>query len=134
MTLSTHLHFNGQCREAFEFYAKIFGGRIESMTAFAGSPAESMVPAEYRDKILHASMAIGGDVLMGADPPPDRYQAPQGFSVSVQLKGVAEGERIFRARAEGGAIGMPFSKTFWSPGFGMCKDRFGIPWMVNCVD
>ena len=52
--------------------------------------------------------------------------------MSLHLKDIAEGERIFNALAENGNVTMPFQKTFWSPGFGMCVDRFGIPWMVNC--
>jgi PhnB protein len=62
---------------------------------------------------------------------PGHYEKPQGFSVSIQLKDPVDGERIFNAFAEGGTVVMPFSKTFWSPGFGMCVDQFGIPWMVN---
>jgi PhnB protein len=50
----------------------------------------------------------------------------------LHLKDIAEGERIFNALTEGGTLQMPFEKTFWSPGFGMCIDQFGIPWMVNC--
>jgi PhnB protein len=52
--------------------------------------------------------------------------------VSLSLNDVARGERIFNALAENGSVTMPFQKTFWSPGFGMCVDRFGIPWIVNC--
>jgi PhnB protein len=51
--------------------------------------------------------------------------------VSIHVKDLAEGERIFKALAENGTVTMPFEKTFWSPGFGMCVDQFGIPWMVN---
>ena len=77
-------------------------------------------------------MTVGDNVLMASDAPPDHYQQPKGFSVSIQLKDVAEAERIFNALAENGKLTMPFEATFWSPGFGMCVDRFGIPWMVNC--
>jgi PhnB protein len=77
-------------------------------------------------------MTVGDQVLMASDAPPGHYHQPQGFSVSIQVKDVAQGERIFNALAEGGNVMMPFQKTFWSPGFGMLKDRFGIPWQVNC--
>jgi PhnB protein len=69
---------------------------------------------------------------MGADSPPGSYQKPTGMNVSLHLKDTAEGERIFKALAENGTMIMPFEKTFWSPGFGMCVDQFGIPWMINC--
>ena len=131
MQLNPYLLFNGQCEAAFKFYEQVLGGKIEGMLAHAGTPAEEHVPAEWRDKILHARMTVGDNVLMASDAPPDHYQQPKGFSVSIQLKDVAEAERIFNALAENGKLTMPFEATFWSPGFGMCVDRFGIPWMVN---
>jgi PhnB protein len=69
---------------------------------------------------------------MGADVPAEHYKQPQGINVSLHLQDVDEGKGTFNALAEGGTVVMPFAKTFWSPGFGMCVDRFGIPWMVNC--
>ena len=131
MQLSSYLLFNGECEAAFKFYEQTLGGKMEGMMKYAGSPAEQQVPAEGRDKILHARMTVGDSALMASDAPPGRYEKPRGFSVSIQLKDKADGERIFNALAEGGSVQMPFQKTFWSPGFGMCTDRFGIPWMVN---
>ncbi len=133
MQLSSYLLFNGQCEAAFKFYEQVLGGKIEGMMTHAGTPAEEHVPAEWRDKILHARMTVGESVLLASDAPPGRYDQPKGFSVSIQLKNVAEGERIFNALAENGTVQMPFQATFWSPGFGMCVDRFDIPWMVNCL-
>lgn len=131
MQLSIHLGFDGQCQEAFQFYEKVLGGKITFMQAYGGSPAEQMVPPEYGGKILHASLVVDGQVLMGADAPPDRHAAPHGFSVSIQVKDPADTERIYNALAEGGKVQMPLQTTFWSPKFGMCIDRFGIPWMIN---
>jgi len=131
MRLSPYLLFNGDCEEAFKFYAEVLGGKIDGIMKNAGSPAEEHVPAEWRDKVLHAHMTFGDSALMASDAPPGRYSKPQGFSVSIQLKDRAEGEGFFKALSEGGSVTMPFEKTFWSPGFGMCTDRFGIPWMVN---
>jgi PhnB protein len=132
MQLNPYLLFNGQCEAAFKFYAETLGGKIESMLTHAGTPAEEHVPAEWRDKIMHARLTVGDQVLLASDAPPGRYEQPKGFSVSIQLKDKANGERIFKALADGGTIQMPFEKTFWASGFGMCVDRFGIPWMVNC--
>jgi len=131
MEFSTYLFFNGQCADAFKFYEKCLGGKVEAMT-YAGSPAEKDIPAEWRDKIMHARLAVGDEVLMGSDAPPAHYKKPQGFSVSVSVKDVADGERIFKDLSEGGTVQMPFTPTFWAAGFGMCVDRFGIAWMVNC--
>jgi len=68
---------------------------------------------------------------MCADSPPGNYEKPGGMSVSLHIKDADEGQRIFKALSENGNVTMPFDKTFWSPGFGMCVDQFGIPWMVN---
>jgi PhnB protein len=133
MQLSSYLLFNGQCEAAFKFYEQALGGKIEGMMTHAGTPADEHVPAEWRYKNLHARMTAGESVLLASDAPPGRYDQPKGFSVSIQLKNVAEGERIFNALAENGTVQMPFQATFWSPGFGMCVDQFDIPWMVNCL-
>ncbi|MGZ5095601.1 MAG: VOC family protein, partial [Burkholderiales bacterium] len=105
---------------------------IDAMMTHAGTPAEAHVPPEWRNKIIHARLVVGDEVLMGSDAPPDRFQKPQGFSVSIQINKPADAERIFKALAENGTVQMPFEQTFWAFRFGMCVDRFGIPWMVNC--
>ncbi len=134
MQLSQYLLFNGECEAAFKFYERILDGKMEGMMTYAGSPAAEQVPEEWRGKILHARMTVGNTALMASDAPPERYEKPQGFSVAIHLKDAADGERVFNALNEGGTVKMPFGKTFWSPGFGMCVDRFGIPWMVNSGD
>ena len=132
MQLNPYLMFNGQCEAAFKFYEKSLGGRIEAMMNHGDSPVAQQVSPEWRSKIMHARMVVGGTVLMGMDAPPDRYQEPKGFSVSIGVQDPAEAERVFRELAESGKVQMPIQKTFWSPRFGMVVDRFGIPWMVNC--
>jgi PhnB protein len=132
MKLCPYLNFNGQCAEAFAIYAKCFGGTITFTQKFGESPMKDQVPADWHDKIMHTTLTIGDHVLFGADAPPAHYARPQGIQVSISIGDAAEGERIFKALAENGTIAMPFEKTFWSKGFGMVVDRFGIPWMVNC--
>ncbi len=132
MQLNPYLYFNGQCQAAFKFYKQVLSGKIEAIMSHAGTPAEEHVPANWRDKVLHARMTVGDTVLMASDAPPDHYEKPQGFSVTVQIKDPVEAERIFNALAENGSVQMPFQETFWATRFGMCVDRFGIPWMVNC--
>lgn len=132
MRLNPYLLFNGQCEAAFKFYEQCLGGKIEAMLTHAGTPAEEHVPSEWRNKILHARLVMGDDVLMGSDAPPGRFEKPKGFSVSLQIKDPTDGERIFNALAENGTVQMPFQQTFWAVRFGMVVDRFGIPWMINC--
>jgi PhnB protein len=132
MRVNPYLHFNSQCEAAFKFYEKCLGGKIEAMIPHEGTPAAEHVPAEWRSKIMHACLVMDDQVLMGCDAPPDHFQKPQGFSVSLHIKKPAEAERIFGTLAEDGRVTMPIQETFWAERFGMVVDRFGIPWMVNC--
>jgi len=134
MQIATYLNFNGNCEAAFKFYAKTLGGKITMMMTQGQSPMGDTVPTEMKSKIMHASLEMpGGGNLMGADHPQGKKVQPTGFCVSIQLKDVAEAERLFKGLSDGGTVQMDFQKTFWSPGFGMCTDKFGIPWMVNCA-
>lgn len=133
MQINSYLLFTGQCEEAFKFYEKLLGGKIDVMMTHAGTPAESQVPPEWQQKILHVRMTTPGGVLMGSDAPPGRQAKPQGFSVSVSVDEPAEADRIYNALADGAtAVSMPIQETFWARRFGMLTDRFGIPWMINC--
>ena len=132
MQLHPYLSFDGTCAEALKFYEKVLGGKVTFKQTWGESPMADQVPAETHDKIIHASMDLAGSTLLCSDAPPDRYETPKGIGVTLGLKSAAEGERIFNALSEGGKTDMPFQATYWSPGFGMCRDRFGIPWMVNC--
>jgi PhnB protein len=132
MKLLAHLHFKGNCREAFEYYAALFGGEIVFAMTYGEMPDAQDTPAAIRDRIVHARVDLGGEFLLGTDPPDDRYQAPQGFNVMALVETPGEAERVFNRLAEGGRVVMPFGQTFWAYRFGMCNDRFGIPWMINC--
>jgi PhnB protein len=134
MQLNPYLFFNGQCEAAFKFYAELLGGKILAMMTHAGTPAENQVPPEWREKIIHARMVIGEQLLMGSDAPPGHFHQPQGFSVSLMVDEPEDAERIFHTLAENGTVKMPLQKTFWAIRFGMLVDRFGIPWMVNCEE
>lgn len=132
MQLDPYLHFNGNCEAAFKFYAECLGGKIEMMMPHAGTPAEAQTPPEWRNKIMHARMTVGDNVLMASDVPPEHYKEPTGFSVSINVKEPAEAERVFQALSENGKVTMPIAETFWAVRFGMLVDQFDIPWMVNC--
>ena len=85
MQLNPHLSFNGQCEEAFKLYQQCLGGNIQIMMKHGDSPIADQVPSVWRDKILHATLIVGETALMGADVPPDRYEEPRGFSVTIQI-------------------------------------------------
>lgn len=131
MDTNIYIHFNGNCEEAFQFYEKVLGAKIQNVFRFAGSPMDGQIPEEWKNKVMHARLTIGDKTIMGSDAPPGRYTKPSGFSINIDSKDVAEAERVFNALAEGGQVHMPFAETFWAKRFGMLIDKFEIPWMVN---
>lgn len=136
MQLNAYLLFNGNCEEAFKFYERCFGGKVDPILTYEGTPTAEHVPAEWRKKVMHARLVVDGQTLFGSDAPPTApggsYEKPKGFCVSLQTKDPAEAEQIFGALAEKGQVRMPIQETFWAARFGMCVDRFEIPWMINC--
>ncbi len=132
MRLSTHLSFDGTCREAFGFYERVLGGSILTMLTYRDSPMADQVPPDCGDRIIHATLKLGGFELMGADALPGRFEPQRGFQVVLQPEDPDEARRIFDLFAEGGEVMLPLQKTFWSPCFGALADRFGVPWEISC--
>jgi PhnB protein len=131
MQLNPYLTFSGQCESSVQIL-KVLGGKIEAMHSHAGSPMEDQVPPQWRSKIMHASLNVDGNLLMGSDAPPDRYEQMKGFTVTLGVNDPSEAERVFKALSENGTAQMPIQKTFWAARFGMLVDQFGTPWMINC--
>ena len=129
--VNAYIFFNGNCAEAMGFYEKALGGKLR-MIAGRDMPAANVPPGQ-EDAVMHARLDLDdGGVLMASDwMSPDPYPGMTGFRVSLSYPSVADANRIFDALAAGGAIQLPFQKTFWSPGFGMLTDRYGTPWMVG---
>jgi len=132
MKLNTYLHFNGNCEEALNFYAKALGAKIVMMLRYDEAPVQCETAKDQLKKIMHGRITIGDNVIMASDAPPGRVGAPAGFSININVDTPEEAERLFNALSEKAEIGMPFGETFWAKGFGMLKDQFGVPWMVNC--
>jgi PhnB protein len=132
MQMNPYLSFKGDCEAAFRFYERCLGGQLGAIFRYAGSPMADQAPAGWADKIMHGSVTIGNQVLMGADVAPEGYEQPKGFSLSLQMTNTTEAERIFPELAQDGKVVLPLAKTFWAARFGMVVDRFGIPWMINC--
>ena len=134
MQMNPYLSFSGQCEAAFTCYERCFGGQLGAIFRYAGSPMASQVPEDWQDKVMHGSLTVGGQVLMGGDVVPAAYEAPKGFSLSLQITSTSEAERIFHELAKEGRVTVPLEKTFWAARFGMVVDRFGIPWLINCEE
>lgn len=138
MKIVTSLSFRGQCREAFEFYARVLGGNITAAMPYGDAPPDMPISdPKYRDWLMHCWLEVGDQALMGADM--DTAWAPNidkprnGFDVTLHTPDVAQARTWFDTLGEGGKVTMPFAETFWSPGFGGLVDRFGVPWMINAI-
>jgi PhnB protein len=131
--IQPYLFFNGRCEQAVEFYRQALGAELEMMMRFKDSPEPpppGAVPAGFEDKILHCSLRVGATTLMASDGCAADAAGFEGFSLSLSVASEAEADRVFAALANGGKVTMPLEKTFWSPRFGMVKDRFGVGWMI----
>ena len=130
--LNPYLSFRDNAREAMDFYHAVFGGELTRSTF--GEFGMSEDPA-LKDKIMHAMLTTpSGFTLMAADTPPGMDHEP-GDAYSVSLSGDAASADELRGYwdmlAEGGQVRVPLEKAPWGDTFGMCTDRFGVPWMVN---
>jgi PhnB protein len=132
MQMNPYLSFNGQCEAAIKFYVQCHGGQLGAIFRYAGTPFADQVPADWQDKVMHGSVTVGEQLLAGADVATERYEAPKGFSLSLQMKDPAEAERIFHELGKDGKVTVPLEKTFWAERFGAVVDRFGIQWLINC--
>ncbi|MBC9251428.1 hypothetical protein A9179_14245 [Pseudomonas alcaligenes] len=139
MKIHAYLFFDGQCAEAMNFYAQSLGGELNLMRFSDNPEGCGDLPAEYRERILHACLMVGDEVLMASDSMPgqgcdgaDEGSGIKGCSMSLQVHSIKEAERVYNALAAGGQARMPLQQTFWAVRFGMLVDRFGVSWMVNC--
>lgn len=132
MQANTYLYFTGNCEEAFKFYEQAVGAKILVLMPYAGTPAESQGPADWKNKIIHGRLQLGDTVLFGSDGSPDNTSQPGGFSICLRGDTIEEAERIYNALKDGGNVVMPLEETFFAHRFGMLKDKFGTPWMVIC--
>ncbi len=133
MPTHPYLHFQGQCAEALTAYAAIFGGTNLQMMRYADGPT---APEAFKasPNIMHGQVTLGDGTLMASDYPPGMEGSAQsGFSIMQAAPDAATGQRWFDALSEGGQVIEAFKKTFFSPGFGMVRDRFGTPWIISAM-
>ena len=129
MKLNTYLNYGGNCGEAFRFYEKELGGKINMFMTHAQSPLQNVAP-ELKDTVLYASITIGDTVLMASDVASGRFQPMRSAYPCLSVDSDAEADRIYRLLIEGGEIFMPIQETFFATRFGQLRDRFGTSWMI----
>ena len=135
MTLSAYLNFDGNCREAFEFYRSVFGGEFDIIETFRNAPGDMELPENELDNIMHVSFPVGSSVLMGSDVPSIfGVSVKQGnnFWISFSATSREQSDAVFGKLSDGGSVSMPMQEMFWSSYFGACTDKFGVNWQINC--
>ena len=131
MNITFHIHFNGQCQEAFEFYEEALNAKIGTMLRFGDSPAAETVAIEWHNKIVHGNINLNGVEISGDDIPDEQSEPPKGFYILLGIDNESETTSVFNRLSENGTIIMPLQKTFWSTNYGIVIDQFGIQWKIN---
>lgn len=131
--LSPYLSYNGNCTEAMNFYAKLFGAQLQALITYDQMPPEMGPCAAGAEKlVMHAHLVHPGFSIMAGDTPPGMSFEPiKGAMMAITFDEAAEAERVFKALSQGGNVTMPLAETFWAKTFGMVTDRFGTPWGIN---
>lgn len=126
--IKPYLSFNGNCKDAIDFYTACLGGTVLFSQTYGDSPmdAEGM-----SDKIMHTSIQIGDSVIMACDSP-GGYTPGNNISLALGTEDVAKAEKMFHNMSDGGTVLMPMQETFWAERFGMLTDKFGVNWLFNC--
>jgi PhnB protein len=127
MRVDIYLNYPGTCEEAFKFYEQHLKGALGPVSRHSQAPNPN-IPADWKDKILHARIQIGNVTLMGADIP--NAQPMRSAYVTLTVDSVEEAERLYTVLGEGGEIFMKMEETFFAKRFGMLRDRFGTSWML----
>lgn len=133
MKVEPYLSFNGRCEEAIEFYKQAVGAEVLMMMRFSESPEPcppGSIPPGTENKIMHASLRFGSTIVMATDGGCQDATGFAGISLALSAPDSSAAERAFHALSAGGKVEMPLTKTFFSPSFGLLKDKFGVTWMV----
>ena len=132
--LTPYLTFDGNCREAMQFYERVLGGKLLVVMTNGESPIADQIAPGNEDRVMHAALEFdggqifAGDSMVNAGMP---FDGMKGFSLTLSYDQVAGAERVFHALGEGGKVIMPLGETFWAQIFGMVTDRYGTPWIIN---
>src|SRR5690349_17410159 len=133
MAIEPYLNFDGRCEEAINFYKKALGAEVTMLMRFKECPephSPGMMAPGSENKIMHASMRIGGANVMASDGYCKGQSNFGSITLSLSVADEAAADRAFNALSDGGKVHMPLTKTFFSPRFGMLADKFGVPWMI----
>lgn len=134
MSIHPYLNFNGNCREAVEYYAEVFGLDKPHIMTFGDTPSDpsNPLPEEANNLVMHTRLNILGTIVMFSDVCPGMpFQAGNNITLSIVDTDVDKLTSIFNKLKEGGQVGMELQETFWSKAYGNLTDKFGIQWQIN---
>jgi PhnB protein len=129
----------GQCREAFDFYAQALRGEVIRVSTYGDMPgACEHIPADRLTRVANVHLIAHGASIMGADnvmggAAADIDEGRNDTTVNIDVDSIEEAERVFDALSVGGKVEMPPSESPWALRFAMFTDRYGKPWMINCM-
>ena len=128
--LIPYLNFDGDAKEAMEFYAKCLDANVDIQTF---KDASFPAPPGAENRVIHARLTKGGAVLMASDTQPGTpFTKGNNLWVNIDCDSVEEQDRMFNGLAEGGQVLMALENQFWGARFGMLSDKYGVNWMLNC--
>ena len=135
ISINSYLNFMGNTEEAMKYYKSVFGVDFTTFQRFNDSPGHEKMPKDEQEKIMHASLPMGGhNALMATDALESMGQTivmGNNFYIVVNTESEDETDRFFNRLADGGKVQMPVNKTFWGAYCGMCQDKFGVQWMIT---
>ena len=131
-SLQPYLFFNGRTEEAIEFYRGALQAEVVMLMRYSDSPEPSQMPLPpgWDKKVMHSEIKFGSNRIFLSDGCEGDPKPFDGFSLSLTFSSEADANRVYSALSAGGEPSMPLTKTFFSPAFGMLRDRFGVNWMI----
>lgn len=135
MTPIPYHTFQGDCREAMTAYQRIFGGTLGPFMMATDAPDDYTPPEDKKNWVMHVGLEFeGGGAIYASDDIMGGTQPMAGMSIHMAFPTAKEGQDAFDALAEGGEVRMPYGPTFWTPGFGTLRDRWGKNWMISTTE
>ncbi len=131
MSVEVYMHFNGNCKEAVDFYAEVFETERQAVMTYGDAPGGTGFPLSEEDKkrVLHTLLEINGSKMMFSDCPPGMpYTVGNSISITLNFKDKGEMKKVFDRLKEGGEVQMELGETFFSKYYGYLQDKFGFLW------
>lgn len=135
MGVNVYINFNGNCKQAVEYYAKVFGTADPKIMTFGEAPPgpDTRFPVEAKELVMHAMLVINGSTVMFSDTfPGSPFTAGNNISLTIVSKNTEEIKSYYEKLKEDGTVTMELQETFWSKCYGAVTDKFGIPWQLSC--